>query len=101
MGVAGPQAAVPSEAQLEDFARDGFLVVRDAIPGELLERLIEAGDRVMATPALLGREGHEEFGIRGQREPILFEEGFLDLLSPALIPPLPVRILGGNTYSLG
>src|SRR2546423_7590901 len=101
MGVAGPQAAVPSEAQLEDFARDGFLVVRDAIPGELLERLIEAGDRLMATPALLGREDHEEFGIRGQREPVLFEEAFVDVLALPLILPLLVRILGANIYLVG
>src|SRR2546429_2629118 len=101
MGVAGSQAAVSAETQLEDFARDGFLVVRDAIPEALVERLVRAGDRLMATLARFGREDHEEFGIRGQWESMLFEGDFLELLAPPRILPLVVGILGANIYLSG
>jgi hypothetical protein len=37
-----------SDTQRADFDRDGYFIVRNAIPPELLERLIEAQDRVYA-----------------------------------------------------
>jgi len=37
-----------NDQQRADFDRDGYFIIRDAIPPELLERLIEAQDRVYA-----------------------------------------------------
>ena len=44
-----------SDAQRADFDRDGYFIIRDAIPPELLERLIEAQDRVYAQQKAEGK----------------------------------------------
>ncbi len=91
----------PTEDQLATFSRDGFLVVRDAIPGELVERLLEASDRLMEADPGFDREDHDEFGIRGQPEPMLYDDAFLDLLAPPGVLPLVVAILSANVFVVG
>ncbi|MEA2396692.1 MAG: hypothetical protein QOK25_248 [Thermoleophilaceae bacterium] len=101
MATAPVDVAVPTQDQLADFARDGFLVVRDAIPSEVVDRLLDASDRLMSSPADPAREDHPEFGIRGYREPLLRADELLDVLAPPTIVPLVVGVLGPNICLTG
>lgn len=44
-----------TDEQRADFDRDGYFIARNAIPPELMERLIEAQDRVYAQQKAEGR----------------------------------------------
>jgi hypothetical protein len=101
MRAASPPLTVPTKADLADFSRDGFLVVRDALPAELVERLLEAGDRLMASPPGPGREDLPQYAIRTCAEPMLREDAFLELLAPPAVLPLVVAILGANISLVG
>src|SRR2546428_6644735 len=101
MAASTAQLVAPTDSQLRDFSREGFLVVRDVIPLELVGRLIEAGDGLIRSHDEVAREDHPEYGIRTYREPLLRNETLLELLAPSGVLPLIVRILGPNIYLVG
>ena len=101
MRAASQQIARPTDRQLTEFASEGFLVVRDALPAELVERLVHAGDRLMDSNVAPGREDRPEYAIRTCREPMQLDETFLELLAPPTVLPLIVRILGTNIFVVG
>lgn len=92
--------SVPLQAPPADhkaaFDRDGFLIVRDALPAELLERLIAASDR-------LYREGVQVSGLSERnhwqmRHCIGADPVFLEVLDNPAILPLVVDILGWDIH---
>lgn len=88
-----------ASAQREQFEREGFLVVPNALDSVAVGRLIEAGDRLMAS----GRQRDRETMLDGwdsYRNVIPTDHVFKDLLTHPKIFPLVVQILGPNIHLL-
>ena len=87
-----------SDAQRADFDRDGYFIARDAIPPELMERLIEAQDRVYAQQKAEGRlsPADQSMHLMGflHRDKV-----FLELLELPSVLPLVWGILGWNIHA--
>ena len=83
-----------SHEQSQAFERDGFLVIPDAIPADLVERLLEVADR-------LYQEGVSADGLNVQdywylRNCLLRDDVFLELLDWPTTVPLVVQLLNHN-----
>ena len=80
------------EEQRAAFERDGFLIVRDALPPKVAARLIQAADRLYEEG--VGREGLSARNHWQMRNCIVRHQAFLDLL---LVSPFPQSVLPVNT----
>lgn len=90
------EPATLSEAQHAAFERDGFLVVPDALPGAMVERLLVAVDR-------LYEEGRARTGLSKarhweMRNCIVADPVFLELLDWPKTFPLVVDLLNWNIH---
>jgi ectoine hydroxylase len=87
-----------SDAQRAAFDRDGYFIIRDAIPSELMERLIEAQDRVYAQQKAEGllHPKDQSMHLMGflHRDKV-----FLELLELPTVFPLVWGILGWNIHA--
>jgi ectoine hydroxylase-related dioxygenase (phytanoyl-CoA dioxygenase family) len=87
-----------TDEQRADFDRDGYLIIRDAIAPGLVERLIEAQDRVYAQQQALGllSPGDRSMHLMGflHRDKV-----FLELLELPAVFPLVWGILGWNIHA--
>lgn len=87
-----------SDAQRADLDRDGYFIIRDAIPAELMERLIEAQDRVYAEQKAKGAlsPNDQSMHLMGflHRDKV-----FLELLELPTVFPLVWGILGWNIHA--
>jgi ectoine hydroxylase len=101
---AGNPAVVPYDGrqitaqQRADFDREGYLIIPEAIPPELLERLIEAQDRVYAqqkAEGLLNPEDHSMHLMGFLHR----DKAFLELLELPTVFPLVWGILGWNIHA--
>jgi Phytanoyl-CoA dioxygenase (PhyH) len=96
-----PNAIDLIEGQRAEFEERGYLVIRDAVPPETVERVRAAADRIVADGAPPGRwHGKPESrpGRVEYRGLMNLDDAFLDLLAPPSIFPLVVRILGSNLH---
>ena len=87
-----------SDEQRAAFDRDGYFIVRDAIPPELLGRLIEAQDRIYAAEKAKGAlsPADRSMHLMGflHRDKV-----FLKLLELPTILPLVWGIMGWNIHA--
>ena len=83
-----------SRQQRDDFERDGFLVVPQALPSGMVERLLEASDRLYER----GRsaDGLNERGFWQLRNCLVEDDAFLELLDWHATVPLVVQLLNHN-----
>jgi ectoine hydroxylase-related dioxygenase (phytanoyl-CoA dioxygenase family) len=85
--------------QRQAFDEDGFLVVRDAVDPQTLQRLIEAGDRLAESflnkPVVHNRPEYNHIDLRPGllREPALFS-----LVTHPTTVPLVVQLLSPNIH---
>ncbi len=87
-----------TEQQRADFDRDGYFIIRDAISPGLLERLIEAQDRVYAKQkdaGLLNPVDHSMHLMGFLHR----DKTFLELLELPAVFPLVWGILGWNIHA--
>jgi ectoine hydroxylase-related dioxygenase (phytanoyl-CoA dioxygenase family) len=87
-----------TDQQRADFDRDGYLIIPDAIPSGLLERLIEAQDRVYAQQKAAGllRQEDQSMHLMGF---LHRDKAFLELLELPAVFPLVWGILGWNIHA--
>jgi ectoine hydroxylase-related dioxygenase (phytanoyl-CoA dioxygenase family) len=88
-----------TEAQRQSFDEDGFLVVRNAVDKETVERLVEAGDR--RARAFLDKPGvpeKEEYNHLDLRPGLLKEKALLALVAHSATVPLVVQLLSPNIH---
>jgi ectoine hydroxylase-related dioxygenase (phytanoyl-CoA dioxygenase family) len=87
-----------TDEQRADLDRDGYLIIRHAIPPQLLERLIEAQDRVYAQQEAAGllNPADQSMHLMGflHRDKV-----FLELLELPAVFPLVWGILGWNIHA--
>ena len=85
--------------QRHSFAEDGFLVVRNALDAETVERLIKAGDRraeaFLMKPEVLDKTDYNQLDLRPG---LLADEPFFALVSQSSTVPLIVQLLGTNIH---
>ncbi len=97
----GPGAA--DDELVSRFNRDGFLIVKGAVGTDVVDRVRRAADRIVEEGAEPGRWwGKPETAPRRVEYRGLFnlDEAFMDLLAPAAVFPLIVRILGANLHMM-
>lgn len=85
--------------QRQSFDEDGFLVVRDAVDKETVERLIEAGDR--RARAFLDKpevQHKEEYNHLDLRPGLLQEKALFSLVTHSPTVPLVVQLLSPNIH---
>lgn len=85
--------------QRQAFNADGFLIVRDALTSAQIGRLIEAGDRLIASS-----DTEDRFTASGNydsfRNCIAKEDAFLELLTLDTTVPLVVQLLGPRIQNI-
>src|ERR1043165_8188597 len=88
-----------SDAQRQSFNQDGFLVVRNALNADALERVVAASDR-MAGPFLTKPEvlGRPEYNHLDLRPGLLREDALLDLVSHGPTVSLVVQLMTPNIH---
>jgi len=84
--------------QRAEFDRDGYITIRDAIPPELLERLIDAQDRVYAQQKAEGLLDPEDDSMHLMGF-LHRDKVFLELLELPTVFPLVWGILGWNIHA--
>ena len=85
--------------QRQSFDEDGFLVVRDAVDKQTVERLIEAGDRraraFLDKPEVLHKEEYNHLDLRPG---LLQEKALFSLVTHSPTVPLVVQLLSPNIH---
>ncbi|MCY3863918.1 MAG: phytanoyl-CoA dioxygenase family protein [Chloroflexi bacterium] len=84
-----------TEDQRQQFRNEGYLIVRNALDADTIKRLIEAGDRLIATDARVNRYQTSEF-YDGFRNCIVMDDAFIPLLTNDVTLPLVIQLLGSN-----
>ena len=83
-----------TEEQREHFDTFGYLIVRDALPPEMVESLTAASDRLWDNGK--GFDGANEKGYWNLRNCIVHDDAFLPLLDWPKTAPLAVQLLNWN-----
>ena len=88
-----------TEEQRRSFAEDGYLVVRNALGGETVQRLLEEADK-LAAPFLNKPElaGKPEYNHLDLRRGLLKEKAMLALVANSSTVPLLVQLLSPNIH---
>ena len=81
--------------QRHQFRDEGYLIVRNALDEDSISRLIEAGDRLIATDERLNRYQTSEY-YDGFRNCITMDDAFIPLLTNEVALPLVLQLLGSN-----
>ena len=87
-----------TEDQRRQFGEDGFLIVRGALDSPTVERLIEAGDRLVASERSINRQQAEDGQFDGFRDVIAMDDAFLPLLDHSSTVPLIVQLFGPRIH---
>lgn len=93
--------AVVADELVDRFNRDGYIVIKDAIPPDVIDRVGAAADRIVAEGGVAGRWwGKPETAPRRieYRGIINLDEAFMELLAPPKVFPLVVKIMGANLH---
>lgn len=83
-----------SSQQKTDFERDGFLVIPNALPPNMVERLLETTDKLHAKG--MHEEGWNERGFWQMRNCLPKDDIFLEMLDWPTTVPLVVQLLNHN-----
>jgi len=85
--------------QRQSFDEDGFLVVRDALDAETVDRLVKAGDRLaesfLRKPEVQDRPEYNHLDLRPG---LLREEALFALVTHSSTVPLVVQLLSPNIH---
>ena len=86
--------------QREQFDREGYLIIRNALDRQTVQKLVEAGDRLVASDRQRDRQRSksEHDLIDGFRNVIAIDDAFLPLLMHASTVPLIVQLFGPRIH---
>jgi len=80
--------------RIDDFERDGFVVIPNALSADLVARLVNAGDRAVASDRTEMRQRMNGGETDGFRNAVALDDVFLEALAPPAVMPYLVRLLG-------
>ncbi|HEY8667050.1 MAG TPA: phytanoyl-CoA dioxygenase family protein [Tepidisphaeraceae bacterium] len=84
--------------QRRQFEEEGFLILRGVLDKQLLETLIAAGDRLLASDRQENRQREPDGLYDGFRNCIAMDDAFIPLLTHAGTLPLIVQLLGPHIH---
>ncbi|MDE2749099.1 MAG: phytanoyl-CoA dioxygenase family protein [Chloroflexota bacterium] len=82
--------------QRQQFRDEGYLIVRNALNEDRISRLIEAGDRLIATDERFNRFVQGGGIYDGFRNCITMDDAYIPLLTNDITLPLVIQLLGSN-----
>jgi|SRR5690554_4893816 len=82
--------------QRRQFDEEGYLIVRNVLDGDTIERLIEVGDRLIATDIRENRQQEVPGLYDGFRNVIGMDDVFRPLITHPVTLPLVIQLLGAN-----
>lgn len=88
------------ETLIEIFERDGYVVIPQAITPDHVERIVEAGDRWVASDHQDNRQQLKGGETDGFRNCIALDDAMLELLAAPKVLPYMVRLLGPDIHLL-
>ena len=80
-----------SEQEIRQFDEQGYLIVRDVLDREMIDRIVEAGDRLIASDDQDMRTGRLGF-----KNCIVKDDAFIPLLTHAKSLSVVVQLLGAH-----
>jgi ectoine hydroxylase-related dioxygenase (phytanoyl-CoA dioxygenase family) len=80
--------------QRRQFYEEGYLIIRNALDSATVSRLIEAGDRLVASDCQIGRQRIADGQFDGFRNVISLDDAFIPLLTHARTVPLIAQLFG-------
>src|SRR5579862_5393019 len=84
--------------QRQQFYTQGYLIVRNALDSNTVGRLIEAGDRLVASDRKRNRQGSRDEQFDGFRNVIALDDAFVPLLTHPRTVPLIAQLFGPNIH---
>ena len=88
---------VPDE-DIQHFDQQGYLIVRNALDEETVERLIRAGDSLVTSDLRTNRQLNPTGLYDGFRNSIALHDDFIPLIDHERILPTVVHLLGANLH---
>jgi len=85
-----------SEEDRRQFYDEGYLIVRNALDSATVGRLIEAGDRLIASDEWRDRQQSGGGLYDGFRNCVAHDDAFIPLITHATIFPLVMQLFGSN-----
>ena len=85
-----------TDEQRRQFRDEGYLIVRNVLEEDMISRLIEAGDRLLATGERYNRFMTNGGLYDGYRNCITMDDAFIPLLTNEIMLSLVVQLLGSN-----
>ncbi|MBZ0297776.1 MAG: phytanoyl-CoA dioxygenase family protein [Anaerolineae bacterium] len=82
--------------QRKQFDEEGYLIVRNALDSDTIERLIEVGDRLIASDQRENRQQEVPGLYDGFRNVLSMDDVFLPLMTHPVTLPLVIQLLGAN-----
>lgn len=83
---------------LRQFDEQGYLIVRNAIDDDTIQRLTAAGDRLIASDDQSSRQSRTGGRYDGFRNVVLKDNTFVDLIDHPQILPLVIQLLGADLH---
>lgn len=87
-----------SAEQRRCFYEEGYLIVRNALDADSVGRLLEVGDRLVASDLMEDRQCEEGGRFDGFRNAIALDDAFLPLLTNPRTVPLIVQLFGPRIH---
>jgi len=87
-----------SPEQKRQFYDEGYLIVRNALDAQTVERLLEAGDRLVDSERTENRQRDSDGQVDGFRNVIAMDDAFLPLLTNSRTVPLIVQLFGPRIH---
>ena len=84
--------------QRKQFYEQGYMIVRKALDADQIARLIDAGDRLVATDRLRDRQRSNDGQYDGFRNVIALDDAFIPLLTHSKTVPLIAQLFGPNIH---
>lgn len=84
------------EVDITHFDEKGYLIVRNALDPSMIESLIEAGDRLLASDLRTGRQQAEDGLYDGFRNSITLDDAFIPLIDHPAILSTVIQLLGAD-----
>ena len=91
-------AQLLSSETIRQFDEEGYLMVREALEVKTVDRLAEAGDRLMSGDGLENRQRSEDGQYDSFRNCIALDDAFVPLLVQEKIFPIVVQLLGAYLH---
>lgn len=85
-----------TEEQRQQFDTEGYLIIRNALDADTVERLIEVGDQLIASESRVNRQEDLPGVYDGFRNVVSLDPVFTDLITHPSTLPLVVQLLGAN-----